>query len=51
MDTYSYLIRIRNTMTMEEVYETLELNDINKLDVNRIYRYLDKYTLVHETSS
>ena len=49
MDTYSYLIRLRNNMTMEEVYETMELNDINKLDVNRIYRYLDKYTITDET--
>lgn len=50
MDTYSYLIQIRNNMTMDEVYETLDLNDINKLDVNRIYRYLDKYALVDETT-
>jgi hypothetical protein len=28
----------------EEIYTMFESYDINKLDINRIYRYLDKYT-------
>ena len=35
---------MRENQTDEEIYDMFESYDINKLDINRIYRYLDKYT-------
>lgn len=43
-DMLSFFLKARETMTHEELYTILEPNDISKLDINRIYRYLDKYT-------
>jgi GTPase SAR1 family protein len=43
-DMLSFFMKARETMTDEEIYAILEPNDISKLDMNRIYRYLDKYT-------
>ena len=40
-DTFSFFLNLRNNCTENEIFE---LYDINKLDVNRIYRYIDKYT-------
>ena len=40
-DTFSFFLNLRNNYTEHEIFE---LYDINKLDVNRIYRYIDKYT-------
>ena len=44
-DTLSFFIKSRETMSPDEVCAILEPNDISKLDVNRIYRYLDKYSV------
>ena len=43
-DVFSYFLHLRNKYDDEEVYNMLSDYEINKLDVNRIYRYLDKYT-------
>ena len=43
-DVFSYFLHLRNKYDDEEVYTMLSDYEINKLDVNRIYRYLDKYT-------
>ena len=43
-DVFSYFLHLRNKYDDEEVYNLLSDYEINKLDVNRIYRYLDKYT-------
>ena len=48
-DVFSYFLHLRNKYEDEEVYNMLADYEITKLDVNRIYRYLDKYTK-HETS-
>jgi len=42
-DTFSFFLKLRNAYSEEEIYNMFELYDINKLDINRIYRYLDKY--------
>lgn len=42
-DIFSYFIKLRNTYSEEEIYNMFELYEISKLDINRIYRYLDKY--------
>jgi len=44
-DTFSFFLSLRNKFTDEEVYELFGDNyEINKLDIDRIYRYLDRYT-------
>ena len=44
-DTFSFFLELRNTYSDEEIYSMFESQDIGRLDINRIYRYLDKYTL------
>jgi hypothetical protein len=43
-DTFSYFLELRNNLNEDEIYEELQNYEIGKLDINRIYRYLDKYT-------
>ena len=43
-DTFSFFLQLRNNYSDEEIYNMFESYDISKLDINRIYRYLDKYT-------
>jgi hypothetical protein len=43
-DTFSFFIHLRENHTEEEMYTMFESYEITKLDINRIYRYLDKYT-------
>jgi len=43
-DTFSFFLQLRNNYPDEEIYNMFESYDISKLDINRIYRYLDKYT-------
>ena len=43
-DTFSYFLELRNKLNDESIYEELQNYEIGKLDINRIYRYLDKYT-------
>ena len=44
-DMFSYFLNLRKNNTMEEIYEFFNNDNftINKLDINRIYRYLDTY--------
>ena len=42
-DMLSFFMKAKDSMTDEEIYTILEPNDISKLDINRIYRYLEKY--------
>lgn len=43
---FSYFCHLRNKCTFDEIYEIFDNDnyEINKLDINRIYRYLDNYT-------
>jgi DNA polymerase III delta prime subunit len=43
-DTFSFFLDLRLKYPDEEIYTMFEFYDITKLDINRIYRYLDKYT-------
>lgn len=43
-DAFSFFLDMRNKHSDESIYKMFETYDINKLDINRIYRYLDKYT-------
>ena len=42
-DTFAFFTELRGGLTEEEISNLLETYDISKLDVSRIYRYLDKY--------
>lgn len=44
-DMSSFFLNLRNQYDEEDIYPLFENYDISKLDINRIYRYLDKYTL------
>jgi DNA polymerase III delta prime subunit len=43
-DTFSFFLELRNNHSDEDIYGMFDSYDIGKLDINRIYRYLDKYT-------
>jgi Cdc6-like AAA superfamily ATPase len=43
-DLFSFFLYIRRLHNEEEIYSMLENYEVTKLDINRIYRYLDKYT-------
>ena len=40
---FNYFINLKNNYSIEEIYINFQDCDISKLDINRIYRYLDKY--------
>jgi hypothetical protein len=44
-DMFSYFLNLRKNNTIDEIYELFNNDNfnINKLDINRIYRYLDTY--------
>jgi hypothetical protein len=42
-DLFGYLIYIKNIYDDNQIYNFFENYEISKLDINRIYRYLDKY--------
>jgi len=50
-DMLAFFVKARGTMQYDEIYASLQPSDISKLDINRIYRYLDKYTQKQETES
>ena len=45
-DMISFFFYMRKKYDIEEIYEIFdnENYDISKLDINRMYRYLDRYT-------
>jgi DNA polymerase III delta prime subunit len=43
-DMFSFFMHIKTHYNEDEIYNMLESYEITKLDINRIYRYLDKYT-------
>lgn len=44
-DAFSYFLDLRNRYSDEKIYDMFESCDICKLDINRIYRYIDAYTI------
>ena len=44
-DMFSYFLNLRKKNTLDQIYELFDNDNfnINKLDINRIYRYLDTY--------
>ena len=45
-DLFAFFLNLREKKTEDEIYEIFENYDINKLDINRMYRYLDKNYLI-----
>jgi len=43
-DLFGFFIDLKNKHTDNEIVNLFEHYEINKLDINRIYRYLEKYT-------
>ena len=43
---FCYFLNLKKNNSMEEIYSIFENNnyDISKLDINRIYKYLNIYT-------
>ncbi len=50
-DLFAFFLTLRNQYAEDEIPRILETYDISKLDVNRIYRYLDKYMAKPEQST
>ena len=46
-DMFSFFIDLRTKHSIEEIYDLFDNKNynINNLDISRIYRYLDSYTL------
>lgn len=42
-DLFSYFLELRRIYSDDDIYEKMYNYDINKLDINRIYRYISKY--------
>ena len=43
-DLFSFFLHLKNTYDESHITSLFENYEISKLDINRIYRYLDKYT-------
>jgi len=50
-DLFAFFLNLRDNKTEEEIYELFENYEISKLDINRIYRYLDKTYTIEITES
>jgi hypothetical protein len=44
-DLFTFFLHLREEKTEEDIYEIFENYEINKLDIKRMYRYLDKHCL------
>jgi DNA polymerase III delta prime subunit len=42
-DLFGFFIELKNNIEDDEIINLLENYEINKLDINRIYRYIEKY--------
>ena len=42
-DMFAFFLEKKKLLTEEEIYNLFESYEISKLDINRIYRYLDNY--------
>ena len=46
-DLFSFFIHLRENHSEEEIFSNLENYEISKLDINRMYRYIDKHSLLN----
>jgi hypothetical protein len=45
-DIFGYFNDLKNKYDDNEIFARFENYEITKLDINRIYRYLEKYTFI-----
>ena len=50
-DIFGYFINLKNKYNDNEIFALFENYEITKLDINRIYRYLEKYTKENATGT
>ena len=50
-DIFGYFIDLKNKHNDNEIFALFENYEITKLDINRIYRYLEKYTKENATGT
>ena len=46
-DLFCFFLYLKKSLNDDEIYKMMDEVEVTKLDVNRIYKYLDKY-LVHD---
>ena len=46
-DLFTFFYNLRNEKSEEEIQIYLENYEINKLDINRMFRYLDKHSTMN----
>jgi len=50
-DIFGFFIELKNNIEDDEIINLLENYEINKLDINRIYRYIEKYIKENATGT
>lgn len=50
-DLFSYFIQLRENYNHEEIISILDNYEISKLDINRMYRYIDKHSSINTDNS
>ena len=50
-DLIAFFIKLKNDYENDEIYSLLDQYELTKLDINRIYRYIEKYTMYSENLS
>jgi hypothetical protein len=50
-DLFGFFIELKSNKTDNEIVNMLENYEINKLDINRIYRYIEKYIKENATGT
>ncbi len=48
-DLFAMFLHLRKTKSEDEIFNLLETYEISKLDISRLYRYLDKYSTHDDT--
>jgi DNA polymerase III delta prime subunit len=46
-DVFAFFIQLKHNNTDDDIYNILEPYEINKLDMKRVYKYLDNYTNIN----
>tara|TARA_B100000963_G_C22634187_1_gene676635 strand:+ start:2293 stop:3600 length:1308 start_codon:yes stop_codon:yes gene_type:complete len=43
-DMYGFFLDLKNKYSLEEIYNKLQYTEISKLDIDRLYRFMDSYS-------
>jgi len=50
-DIISYFVRLSKSNSIDYIYSLFEQYDITKLDINRLYRYIEKYIVYNDINN